>query len=728
MICRRPFLSTALLGTAALAAWTAEPASAQRNRGTEFRSLNSDKYQIEIQKDGLVDVYLAGGHPAVYDAFPMVWFSDKPRAERLSTDGRWTQRYRVEDRLGDGSGMLQKYKTLEWTLRTYPTRTYFAVQAGYTNTGKKPVTVRALMPWCVGDPGKGVILLGEGSGDSSVLTGAMNGRSELGRVPAEGPSAIAVWNPRTGRSMIAGFVTQGRATTRFEIGQTKPGEDTAFYSFRAVCEFDPPVTVEPGQQVLSEVLYLAFVELEPVTGLHRYARAVNIVNKVGEQPAPFRAWIVSRQAEGLGESLRRARELASVDDVPFVLFQDAEQARAVESAELSALAANTGASIAAGYRPALWCDPFVHRADGALVRARPDAFLDAPETSAYRTLDLGQESALGLVEAAGRELAAAGVRAVAGVDVDRLEAVRFSGHRTGTELISAGMQALRRGLGQDGRIYAAAPSLLAAIVADGTVPARPSAHDAVASTSVAPSGVSLDGHTNAAAWHVVAAASTMTDAALLLDLASVIERPDARERMELLFPATAGRAVQADLFLAEDPRVLHARHENAAGVAHQLAVFNWHAAAESTSIPLARLGDPRGTYYTVYDVWAGRYLGTATDRLDVVVAPGDASMLVLRPFVSRPMPLLIGTNLGQSSPTIEVCDYDPAGGLLRIETNGPRPYTLPLLLPENLIIDRMGSTSGTVSLRNSDENTRVVYLDVTPGPDSRAAFALQFRR
>lgn len=704
-------------------------ASAQKNRGTEFRSLNSDVYQIEIQKDGLVDVFLAGSQPAVFDAFPMIWFADEPRAERMKTDGHWTQRYRVEDRLGDGSGMAQKFKDLEWTLRTYPTRTYFAVQSAYTNTGKKPVTVRALMPWCVGDPGKGAIILGDGTDSAAILTGAMNGQPTLGSLEGASTDAIALWNPKTGRSLVAGFVTQNRATTRFEVGGAKAGDATALYQFRAVCEFDPPVVVEPGEQVLSEVLYLAFGESEPVTGLQRYARAVNIATKVGEQPAPFRAWTAPVSAlGGIGPSLERSRALVSLGDVPFVLFwEPGSVASAKSGVDLASLAAGIDATVSAGYRPALWCDPFVFRADDPLVRARPDLFLDAAAEADTRSLDLGHESALGLIEEAGRELAQAGFRVVTGIDVGRLADARFRSDRTGTELISAGIQALRRGLGSDGRIYAASPSLLASILTDGVVSPNGSATRAVGATSIAPSSVIIDGHTEGGAWNVAAAAS-MTDAALLLDLESVIRRPDARERVDQLFPAPASRSVQADLFFTENPRVLYARHENAAGVAHQVAVFNWHAEAESTSIPLTRLGDPPGTYYTVYDFWAGRYLGTATDRLDVVVAPGDASMLALRPFVSRPLPLVIGMNLGQSSPKFDVYDYDAGNAQLKIETSGARPYALPLLMPENVSIERVDAAAGTARARTEVENSRVVSIDVTPDANGRAEFTLHFRR
>ena len=56
----------------------------------------------------------------------------------------------VRDNLGQGNGVLLKKSECEWYLNSYETQPFFTVRAVYVNTSKKPVKVKALLPWCVG--------------------------------------------------------------------------------------------------------------------------------------------------------------------------------------------------------------------------------------------------------------------------------------------------------------------------------------------------------------------------------------------------------------------------------------------------------------------------------------------------------------------------------------------------------------------------------------------------
>jgi hypothetical protein len=345
-----------------------------------------------------------------------------------------------------------------------------------------------------------------------------------------------------------------------------------------------------------------------------------------------------------------------------------------------------------------------------------------------RTLDLGRRESAGLLENAARGLAGAGIDTIAGLDISRLADASFSGTMTPTECIARAIGALRVGLGESSRIYAASPSLLASILTDGVVAPDGSPVRSVSSSSIAPSSYLLGEFTGDAAWNAHAAAS-LSGAAMLIDLESALLWPDPAGRMAILFPPAASRATPSDLFVADQARVLHAQNESAAGLAHTVAVFNWNKRGpELTALPLGQFGARPGTYYTVYDFWNAKYLGTAVDRLEVAVAPADVSLLVLRPYQDRPMPLITGANLGQNEPALDVCDWDGRAARLRIALRASNPCTLPFLFPDNLEFERIEVTAGTGESVGGQGSPRLVHLRISPDPHGRAEFELVFAR
>jgi len=193
-------------------------------------------------------------------------------------------------------------------------------------------------------------------------------------------------------------------------------------------------------------------------------------------------------------------------------------------------------------------------------------------------------------------------------------------------------------------------------------------------------------------------------------------------------PSPDRAASAADLFFTESPRVLYVRKENETGAAHTIAVFNWRDDdAETTELPIARLAGQPGVYFTVYDYWSRRYLGTTVDRLNVTVAPKDVSALILRPYAENPMPLMLGTDLGQSTPQFTSYTWDAQAAQLRIATTGPA-YTLPVLVPERFEFTAIESISGASAATISPNNSRVLEVQVVPSDAVTADFVLKFRR
>ena len=281
-------------------AFDAQPEALMYRPGLEYRSLNTGSYEIAIQKNGLVDVGLSTGEAVFLNAFPMVWLEGKkgPVAARL--DGRLSNRFEVNDRLGRGQGMRIQFKQNLWTLRTYPTKPFFAVQYTYTNTSKKPVAVKQLIPWAIGDPKKGSITLGENTLDSIMLIDAMSNRPAQ-RVKRDGKSAnmMTVLNPQTGRSLLVGFISQDRGFGEIQMAarEVDPKEPNQLDYMRAITTFDPPITLQPGESLDSEILYLAIIELDPLLAMERYAKGIAVTNQIPiyDKVPPRTVWIYQQQ-------------------------------------------------------------------------------------------------------------------------------------------------------------------------------------------------------------------------------------------------------------------------------------------------------------------------------------------------------------------------------------------------------------------------------------------------
>ncbi len=240
--------------------------------GTEYRSLNTETYEIAIQRNGRVDVILVSGEPAMTNAFPMVWIDGKGAPETLPVDGRFSEREAVNDPLGRGQGVMLLKDECEWNIRAYPTQPFFAVQVGYRNTSRKPVRIRALYPWVIGPPKRGQVNIGVGTGDSPILEPRADGITTLTRGHAVGAGHLAAYNPGAGRSLVVGFLTAEGANTMVSLDREPNGE--LFNSLRAQSIYDPPVELLPGEQLRSGVVYFGIAETNPFDALERYAAAV----------------------------------------------------------------------------------------------------------------------------------------------------------------------------------------------------------------------------------------------------------------------------------------------------------------------------------------------------------------------------------------------------------------------------------------------------------------------
>ena len=703
--------------------------------GQEYRSLNTDYYQFAIQKNGRVDVALGSGEPVFLNAFPMVRLEGERSAEALKIDGRWSQRYEVDDVLGQGNGMLLKLKNCEWTIRAYPSKPFFAVQVAYVNTTKKPVAVAELMPWCVGGSHKGALTLGEGTKDAPILTNALNGgvAGPL-RGEAESETHLAIFNPANGRSVIAGFLTQTMAFNSLSVSASRRKKEDAFGEFRAVCTFDPPAVVEPGDRLNSEVLYVAIAETNPLEGLERYARATAVAHGISaERPFVPHGWVVS------GESLNEAAIMSELDFIASKLKPYGWKhvslgpgwQRAVGDWEPDAsrfpggLKSLTDEIHARGLTAGIWLDPFLVDIDSAVAREHPEWLLERED--GLRVLDISAPGVAEHVRQLGAQLREWGFDAIEGVNTRVL--AEAAGHqirtRTRVEIARAGMVSLVDGFGQDRFAATSTPSLLSAPFfggASSTIPTLTrSNYFAPHLWLPIPQAGSVGGRGR---W-------LMTELALLggaVQLSDVPSRlsPEHRDALRRVLPTPQRGARVLDLLYSDSRRVWAHHVDSAAGRWVIVAVFN-RGGAESakTTLPFSALGLSTDDYYAVYDFWEDRYHGTAQETLDVDVAPGSVRVLALRPYRDRPMFLSTDAHITQGATDLTALNWDREGqrltGTFRAVEN--TEYNLSFLIPEGYEAKKISSSLEDVA---SETESKVLRLKFNSPRSEDVTWRIQF--
>lgn len=287
--------------------------------GKEIRTINTDMYELAVQKNGQCEIYLASGHKVFDNAIAAVEFADRDKPRALFVNPRFEASQVVRDRLGEGHGMSFTQRDFTWHIRTYPTKPFFTVQLVYTNKGKQPVRISKLMPWCVGDPRKGALIMGPGADRTLILENrrlfsTFNDYAQVVRGESLSQWNLAAHNPVAGRSIIAGFLTNYRAYTELRMARNEKSPDEIFPIFRAECVYDPPVTLAPGASLESEILYLAVAEADPLIGLERFGKAMAVVNGVRDarpfMPHGWDSWSTAYQ--------RNINETAMLEELAFV--------------------------------------------------------------------------------------------------------------------------------------------------------------------------------------------------------------------------------------------------------------------------------------------------------------------------------------------------------------------------------------------------------------------------
>ncbi len=714
-----------------------------------FRTINTDQYEVAVHKNGLVDIRVNTLEAYVTGIYPMVWFEGEPAPKALPVDGRWSNRVPVNNRLGEGQGLWFKKGTLDWLIQTYPSKPYMTVQVAFENTTKKPVTIKALIPWAVGDPKKGSLTLGPGSGQSVILE---NGRQfgmndEVPEVVVGKTQSVgncAAFNPRTGFSLIAGFLTMqhGYGQVRLEL------DDLAAKStMRADCIFDPPVQVPPGKRLESEIFYVAFTERDPFDGLERFGQAMGAINEIHPQqrwlPHGWDSWNTAIKTDINEPRLLSAldafdRDLKRYGWTHFAIDDGWEQATGTWEPDPAKFPHGMkwfadqihARKMTAG----IWLDPFTAQLDSAVAREHPDWLRQPAE--AYRSMmpenqriiDVTVPEAYAWV----RDLAARvsndwGFDALQ--EADFVYRLLYADHYAATgltrvDVFRMGLRALREGLGDDGFITtfgpleAAAPFANALRIGDDCAPIWHKMPDqwpwgcVEAMTNAArryyfapycwtpdPDCAYFGFGATRKRWNIsVKDALTteqtrawLTAAAMtggVVKIGDWLPDFDAGQRAMLtrLLPTVGRPARPVDLFEQKTPAIWSLPIQCEAGSWNIAAVFNWDdAAASKVPLAFARLGLDPNKYYTVYDFWRDKYYGLAKGQVVLDMPPGSVRLLSLRRYEDHPMFLATDRHFTQGATDFTALGWNAQTRMLSGTFNGiaQTDYNLRVLVPED---------------------------------------------
>lgn len=287
----------------------------------EYRTINAVNYEVVVQKNGQVDILLRSGEQVFGNVRPMVWYDGAPAPVPMTVDGRFTMRQEVNDRLGQGQGMLFGKKECRWVIRVYPDKPFLAAQVEFINTTKRPVRIQGLSPWAVRSGRSSGISIGP----QSAQTVTLQPRNELLELPTIPPVAagdmgpawhLVAMNPAARRALIAGFLTQDTGSVSLSMGRSPKARDEVGYfdMFDAMCRYEPAVEVAPGGSVQSEVFYIAVNERSPLEGVERFGHAVAVASEIPRQsPILPHGW--DPAASPSGRDIDEAAVLRELDAV-----------------------------------------------------------------------------------------------------------------------------------------------------------------------------------------------------------------------------------------------------------------------------------------------------------------------------------------------------------------------------------------------------------------------------
>lgn len=662
--------------TAAALLWSAAaPAQVYRPERAR-RTINTDHYELVIQKNSQIDLLTINGEPLLDNAFPSVILEggeEKP----LKIDFKNTNRYNVNSPIGKGNGFHYATAECEWRIATYPANGCLTFDLTFTNNTKKPITVVGLSPLGTGKEGKGGIFLGLPDAETWVLQppSEVHPFGHLTDKAEASPGHLAAWSPSTGRALVAGFLTHRKSLGTLQLSKSALSENNIYDLFSSVCIFNSPVVVEPGGRLEAETLYLAIGEMDPRQALEAFVQASLAVEPFPTQ-VNLHGWMPPSASETSTASL------------------------------LENLTASQGRMVPAGWTN---LNLGVHWSS-----APGEVGLDS------------QRFPNGLSEVA---------TAVDGAGAKTITATLNT--YTDTRIIDENLKNLKQSNIDMLELLPAADSpnsliptphpieiqqVIAASTNDvpkvvfgrNVTPGQAPLMDwALASRSYYLPTV---GNPLLAPWARELAQDTahFSDEQFItaFTLAAIQGKPlrpanpwtglsPLRQHvLSRLLPAPANSGRPIDLFQEGPPRQWYLPLRTKVGDWTVVALFNWEQGTPvELNTPLTEFGLNNDNLYTVYDFWGGQYLGLIEKTLRVEVPPEGVRLLGLRRYERRPMLVASSRHYTQGASDHTALDWNHEAGILSGTFTGIKDETctLSILVPEPWVVKTATSTVEVVA-------------------------------
>lgn len=709
-------------------AWGANPPVPPR----AVLTLTTDQYEIRAHRDGAVSAVDGAGSPVFIRMLPAVELDDGKGIRFLRPDPRRAQRRPARDILGEGPGLLIGGDNLQWQLVAYPGKPWLAVRVIYANTTAKSQRVWRLIPWHLA-PRRSLWVTGPAS-DQAVLLD--NGRlfrtfcdlPSLNRNSCTAQWNVALFNPASGHTGLAGFVTFNRSVGEIEVARTENAPANGFDRFSASCVFDPPLELPPGGQVESETLMLNLTERDPFSALERYGRACAAVSgsrqPVKWLPHGWDSWS-TRYHSDISEAIllenlaAQDRKLKRYGWTHFAVDDGWQRRRGdwephperfPQGIRIIADEAHRRSMTAS-----LWISPFAVDPDSELARSHPD-WLIPPRPGRgrllmgdrTRVLDPTQPEAARWLEDLGRKITVEwGFDGIVEADYAYYLMLcdGFSEPVTPVEALRRGMAALRAGMRADAFLLTTTPQPVNAAFARGIRTGMDCAPQWRAGSMAGPWGA-VEALTSAIARYYVTPHWYYPDQDCVF-----FETPEERQRWRLdpsvppltesqtiawltgatltggvvkighpftalndrqvdllrrVLPVPPVPARPIDLFRRFPPCIWRLNLEDASGCKRCFAaLFNWDANRSQTlSLTAADLELRPDVPLAVFNFWAGQYAGSMQGQLQVEVPPASVRLLGIREPRQHPFLLASDHHLLQGALDFGPEQWDPATGTL----------------------------------------------------------------
>ncbi len=702
-------------------------AVAQRSR-REYISINTDVYEVSVQRDGAINIYNVGGAPLFNRMQARIRYADEEQLRHLNTDPGNATRFQVHDRLGQGQGLVFHARDCEWYVCTYPGQPYFSVRLVYRNTGSSPKTVAALAPWFSSPATDAALHIGPDAAQTQLFC-SDDERMGIHRGSGRSRNMMAIHNPAAQRVLIAGFLTHNSAETYIHVAREATADSNVFTQFQALCVFEPPVVVLPGETLSGEELYIAVGDRDIGVGMERYGNAVAAVH--GLQPA-------------------RPRFSSGLDSSGMFPDKDATSDRLLETLQWQhehlgdwnwrhftvgngwatrpgdwlpdpdrfpeGFAPLIAAAQDAGITLGLRINPFLAASDSEAAKNNPQWLLPYKREAGVYALDVSRDDVCHwLSQLAERLTKTYGFQALflEGADCLLHGQLPVADGLTRIQLYRRGLQAIRAGMGEH-CVLGVTPWHPAALpYADAIGPAVPrqAAWRHALNMNAAmtlqqylyPTGLTPDGGvvflrpSTTDADHLTEQVVSMTReqgvawlaaASLSASPIRLGNHPDTLSSEDVAVlarfsPSLPRAAYNVNMSAPGTSDMRHLPLTTGAGEWHLVAFFNWsRLTVAERNFDLGALGLDTNKPYTLYEFLPGVYHGLVQGGTSLSVPPASVRLFGLRPYMERPMFIASDRHIAQGAADHQSIEWDAeTKRLTGVFQADPVPYRLRVLAP-----------------------------------------------